>query len=62
MRASVLRIRTPEGIVFPLILASPVTRCLAWSVDFFAIIVASSLAGKIHYMVGGDIIPSDLLA
>ncbi len=51
MRTSVLRIRTPEGIVFPLILASPVTRCLAWSVDFFAIIVASSLAGKILQVV-----------
>lgn len=33
MRTATLIIRTPEGVEFPLLLASPVTRCLAWSVD-----------------------------
>lgn len=33
-----LRIQTPEGIVFPLILAGPVARGLAWVIDAFAMI------------------------
>jgi uncharacterized RDD family membrane protein YckC len=33
-----LRIQTPEGIVFPLILAGPVARGLAWIIDAFAMI------------------------
>ena len=33
-RSSELRIRTPEGIVFSYALAGPITRCLAWAVDF----------------------------
>jgi len=39
-KTSKLQIRTPEGIVFSLILAGPVTRLLAWSVDIGCIIVA----------------------
>ncbi len=35
-----LRIRTPEGIVFAYQLAGPVTRCLAWAVDFLILVVA----------------------
>jgi uncharacterized RDD family membrane protein YckC len=35
MNAPELRIRTPEGITFAYQLAGPVTRCLAWAVDFF---------------------------
>jgi uncharacterized RDD family membrane protein YckC len=36
-RASMLTIRTPEGVVFALPLASPVARFLAWAVDFAVI-------------------------
>ena len=39
MKTSTLQIRTPEGIVFSQLLAGPVTRCLAWLVDFFVIAV-----------------------
>jgi uncharacterized RDD family membrane protein YckC len=37
LNAAELRIRTPEGITFAYQLAGPVTRCLAWIVDFFVI-------------------------
>ena len=37
MNPSVLRIRTPEGIVFSQLLAGPVTRFLAWFVDLLCI-------------------------
>ncbi len=40
-------IRTPEGIVFPLLPAGPVTRSLAWSLDFAAASVAAGIAGKV---------------
>ncbi len=36
-RVSTLVIRTPEGIAFSLPLACPVTRCLAWFIDFACI-------------------------
>ena len=42
-RSNMLFIQTPEGIVFPLILASPVTRFLAWLVDLACIAVIMSL-------------------
>ena len=37
-----LRIRTPEGITFAYQLAGPVTRCLAWAIDFVVVITACS--------------------
>jgi uncharacterized RDD family membrane protein YckC len=37
-RSNTLPIRTPEGIVFSQLLASPVTRFLAWSVDLACIL------------------------
>jgi uncharacterized RDD family membrane protein YckC len=40
-----LTIRTPEGVVFALHLASPVTRFLAWTVDFACISVTLSILG-----------------
>ena len=40
-----LKIRTPEGIVFSQLLAGPVTRFLAWFIDFFCIIAAMSVLG-----------------
>jgi uncharacterized RDD family membrane protein YckC len=36
-RVSTLIIQTPEGIAFSLPLACPVTRCLAWVIDFACI-------------------------
>jgi uncharacterized RDD family membrane protein YckC len=38
MSAAELRIRTPEGITFAYSLAGPVTRCLAWVVDFLVVL------------------------
>ncbi len=42
-RTNTLLIRTPEGIVFSQVLASPVTRFLAWGLDLVCIIAALSL-------------------
>lgn len=44
-----LRIRTPEGITFAYQLAGPVTRCLAWAIDFavvltFCVIISLGLS------------------
>jgi len=36
-------IRTPEGVVFSLRLAGPVTRLLAWQIDFFTIGLLSTV-------------------
>jgi uncharacterized RDD family membrane protein YckC len=44
-RTSTLAIRTPEGVVFALQLASPVTRFLAWVVDAVCISTITSLLG-----------------
>ncbi len=51
-KINTLTIRTPEGIEFSLLLASPITRFLAWSVDLFAILVISKLLNVILGMVG----------
>ena len=42
-----LVIRTPEGVEFSLVLAGPMTRFLAWTIDVSAIAVASSMLGKL---------------
>jgi len=47
-----LVIQTPEGIAFPLLLASPVTRFLAWIVDFFCIAVLAQLTSLVVVLVG----------
>jgi uncharacterized RDD family membrane protein YckC len=44
-RASTLTIRTPEGVVFALPLASPVTRFLAWAIDMACISAVMSILG-----------------
>jgi uncharacterized RDD family membrane protein YckC len=44
-RTSTLTIRTPEGVVFALPLASPVARFLAWAVDFACLSAAFSVLG-----------------
>lgn len=38
-----LRLMTPEGVVFALPLAGPVTRALAWGIDMAAILAATSI-------------------
>lgn len=43
-RTNLLDIRTPEGIVFSLQLAGPVTRFLAWGVDFAAVMTVLLMA------------------
>jgi uncharacterized RDD family membrane protein YckC len=47
-----LTIRTPEGIEFSLLLAGPVSRFLAWSVDFLAILALNKLLNVVLGFVG----------
>jgi uncharacterized RDD family membrane protein YckC len=47
--ASELKIRTPEGIVFSYTLAGPITRCLAWVIDFLVIILTIVALVLIYY-------------
>jgi uncharacterized RDD family membrane protein YckC len=42
-KVNTLRIRTPEGITFSLLLAGPVSRFLAWLVDALLVLVTSVL-------------------
>jgi uncharacterized RDD family membrane protein YckC len=56
-RVSTLVIRTPEGIDFSLPLACPVTRCLAWVVDFACItglITVTELALGLFKLISFD--------
>jgi len=57
-KTNTLTIRTPEGISFSLLLAGPVTRFLAWSVDFLAILAITKLLNVVLGLVG--IISRDL--
>ena len=45
MKSNVLRIRTPEGVVFSQSLAGPVVRFCAWVVDSTAIMTLMTLCG-----------------
>jgi len=47
-----LTIRTPEGIEFSLLLAGPVTRFLAWSVDLLLILATNKLLGVLLGVLG----------
>ena len=47
MRTNSLLIRTPEGITFSLLLAGPVTRFLAWLLDFFVVMVVTIALGHV---------------
>jgi uncharacterized RDD family membrane protein YckC len=47
MKTGALLIRTPEGIVFSQSLAGPVTRFLAWFVDFLCISILTSTIGTL---------------
>jgi len=53
-----LTIRTPEGIEFSLMLAGPVTRFLAWSVDLLVILAINKLLNVLLGVLG--IISRDL--
>ncbi len=41
-----LRIQTPEGISFSFLLASPISRMLAWLVDFGCVLAVTALLGQ----------------
>lgn len=47
-----LHIRTPEGVVFSLLLAGPITRFLAWIIDFACIVVLSQALGRVIRILG----------
>lgn len=54
-----LQIRTPEGVVFSQLLAGPVTRFIAWLVDFATLTSVMMLLGVILgllSLVGGDFV------
>ena len=51
-KTNTLSIRTPEGIHFSLILASPVIRFLAWVVDIFCIMAMVNLVGALIGIFG----------
>jgi uncharacterized RDD family membrane protein YckC len=57
-RVSTLIIRTPEGIAFSLLLACPVTRCLAWAIDVGCIIGLISIVSTFLGLAG--LVSSDL--
>jgi uncharacterized RDD family membrane protein YckC len=46
-KTAVLTFRTPEGIEFSLTLAGPVSRFLAWVVDFLVIVTLSYILGNL---------------
>jgi len=52
MIARVLRIRTPEGVVFTQTLAGPVVRFVAWFVDVAAISTIMGVLGKLISLLG----------
>ena len=51
-KTNTLTIRTPEGIEFSFLLAGPITRFLAWSVDFMVILAGSKLLTVLVRVVG----------
>ncbi|NIO10228.1 MAG: RDD family protein [Deltaproteobacteria bacterium] len=46
-KTGTLRIRTPEGVAFSLLLAGPVTRFLAWAIDLACVSVAATFLGMV---------------
>jgi uncharacterized RDD family membrane protein YckC len=45
--SSELKIETPEGIQFSYPLAGPISRCLAWVIDFFVLVALMIVASKL---------------
>jgi uncharacterized RDD family membrane protein YckC len=60
MRTAALQIRTPEGIVFSHLLAGPVVRFLAWSIDLLCIQALLMLFGYILLLL--RLLSADLAA
>ncbi len=52
MKTNVLRIRTPEGVVFSQTLASPIVRFCAWVVDSAAITTLTATIAKVILLFG----------
>lgn len=52
MKTNTLLIRTPEGIVFALPLAGPVTRFCAWFVDILCLLVVAQLVNSLIRFLG----------
>ena len=51
-KTNTLTIRTPEGIIFSLLLSGPVIRFLAWTIDLGAIIVISRILSALLGVLG----------
>jgi uncharacterized RDD family membrane protein YckC len=51
IRSKNLIISTPEGISFSLLLAGPITRFFAWSIDLACIFVITWFLGKVLYVL-----------
>jgi uncharacterized RDD family membrane protein YckC len=51
-KINTLLVKTPEGIVFSLLLAGPVTRFLAWAVDIACVGVLCSIVGTLVGILG----------
>jgi len=51
-RTNTLVIKTPEGIEFPLLLAGPVTRFMAWAIDLGAIVALISILNVVFGILG----------
>ena len=51
-KTNTLLIKTPEGIIFSILLAGPITRFLAWTIDLALIIVATSVVGAVLGIFG----------
>jgi uncharacterized RDD family membrane protein YckC len=46
-KVNTLRIRTPEGITFSLLLAGPVSRFIAWLIDFGVVLLTSTVLSSV---------------
>lgn len=51
-KENTVTIHTPEGIVFHMFLAGPVTRFLAWLIDIACIVAAASFTGSLLKVLG----------
>ena len=51
-KANTLTIRTPEGVVFSLQLAGPVTRFMSWVIDLACISAISSILNIFFKIIG----------
>lgn len=60
MKTATLQIRTPEGILFSQLLAGPLTRALAWTIDVLIIVAAMILLGYIMALL--ELISSGIAA